>query len=497
MTTTPRKYTGRETILGWFNEKRQLDVKVDEVDFSVPVKNMESNPQYNTTVVIMPKLNTMYYGNFTFNYDRIHVSRFPLLIVDRRDELTIHDLIPKINDECNVLFTKEDLVDAPLPTNESGRMVVNLDFTEESTLYYDGTEILTPLHPEPAVPTADELIAADTLLGRFCRGVDQWGIYADGNGGHYEQIITANVVACNYVETGPVSFTVSEGVVAAHEGSLVTLTYLLGYPVSDVTKYNLTLDYLDGLVAENIESIEYSYATDVWKTVLNNQVVIPRSKGSFKIRVKVKSDVDLLTPKKLNVTVNVDVDSQTLVAPGTGALTEINISRSIRESTLLVNNAPESITEGQKLIVVYRFDPVVIETSQLQLTVTYGDVGQVSAYDLTYRFSPTDTPVSMPATKIIPLTVGSQTLYLEMTVPYTSAVTTGKSITFKLVETAMNNVIANIEGVETTITINTPQAIPEGGVIGHYCTGSDLWVQKYSSGGNTAELFEASSPMCP
>lgn len=38
----------------------------------------------------------------------------------------------------------------------------------------------------------------DTELSKFCRGVDQWGSYADGSGGIYERLIKSNSPACGY-----------------------------------------------------------------------------------------------------------------------------------------------------------------------------------------------------------------------------------------------------------------------------------------------------------
>lgn len=43
----------------------------------------------------------------------------------------------------------------------------------------------------------------DTELSRFCKGVDQWGTFADGTGGSYEKEISKNSAACGYVVTTP------------------------------------------------------------------------------------------------------------------------------------------------------------------------------------------------------------------------------------------------------------------------------------------------------
>jgi len=41
-----------------------------------------------------------------------------------------------------------------------------------------------------------------TLLNKFCKGYNQYGKYADGNGGSYEQLIEVNSPTCGYVAPG-------------------------------------------------------------------------------------------------------------------------------------------------------------------------------------------------------------------------------------------------------------------------------------------------------
>jgi hypothetical protein len=50
---------------------------------------------------------------------------------------------------------------------------------------------------EPTYPTAG------TLLSTMCKGYDQYGLYANGNGGSVEQLIQINSPTCGYVEPTP------------------------------------------------------------------------------------------------------------------------------------------------------------------------------------------------------------------------------------------------------------------------------------------------------
>lgn len=51
--------------------------------------------------------------------------------------------------------------------------------------------------PVPSYPTAG------TLLSTMCKGYDQYGLYANGNGGSVEQLIQTNSPTCGYVQPTP------------------------------------------------------------------------------------------------------------------------------------------------------------------------------------------------------------------------------------------------------------------------------------------------------
>lgn len=46
--------------------------------------------------------------------------------------------------------------------------------------------------------------AKGTLLNTFCKGYDQYGNYADGNGKSYEELIQTNSIVCGYVAPSPI-----------------------------------------------------------------------------------------------------------------------------------------------------------------------------------------------------------------------------------------------------------------------------------------------------
>jgi len=72
--------------------------------------------------------------------------------------------------------------------------------TKRNVYSPDGTAVVfndvTSSFVEPTYPLRG------TLLNTLCKGYDQYGVYADGNGGSYEQLIEVNSSTCGYVTPG-------------------------------------------------------------------------------------------------------------------------------------------------------------------------------------------------------------------------------------------------------------------------------------------------------
>lgn len=82
----------------------------------------------------------------------------------------------------------------------------NLDsfstFTETKRNVYspDGNVTIFDDVPKPVDPIEKpKYTTRGTLLNTFCKGYDQYGNYADGNGGSYEELIETNSLTCGYV----------------------------------------------------------------------------------------------------------------------------------------------------------------------------------------------------------------------------------------------------------------------------------------------------------
>lgn len=142
--TEPRIYTARETVLGYANAKLKSQMRVQDVDFSTPQRNDTPSPQYNTRIVITPHLNTMFIGDYTLEYDRVHVSKFGVVKIIQGSATRLYDVIDSLNEVCNSHFLEEDLVDYALPVGNTGEITIDLQFQPGSLLYYSGAAIITP-----------------------------------------------------------------------------------------------------------------------------------------------------------------------------------------------------------------------------------------------------------------------------------------------------------------------------------------------------------------
>lgn len=119
----------------------------------------------------------------------------------------------------------------------------------------------------------------DQLISKFCKLFDQWGTFADGNGGSYEKQISANEPACGYVPpptgTGPitdkltaVNIIISNSIIKEGMTSVITCT-----ATGTVTGKIYNVDYLSKL----------SSAPDSSYTVLNSAITFTGGVGSTTI----------------------------------------------------------------------------------------------------------------------------------------------------------------------------------------------------------------------
>lgn len=105
--------------------------------------------------------------------------------------------------------------------------------------------------------------ARDELISKFCKLVDQWGTFADGNGGTYERLIETNVTGCGYIpplpsstQTGNVtlqsaSIVISNSTIKKGMTSVITCTI-----VGTITDRQYTVDYYSKPVATSDSSYQ-------------------------------------------------------------------------------------------------------------------------------------------------------------------------------------------------------------------------------------------------
>lgn len=120
----------------------------------------------------------------------------------------------------------------------------------------------------------------DKELSRWCIGLDQWGTYADGNGGSYDRIISNNSVACGYVTPAPtgaqantITVQLLSDLNVAYSGHNVIFTAVIGntkagsiYECELQQKYITESDYNYSKV--NVSTITSSFTGDANTTTL-------------------------------------------------------------------------------------------------------------------------------------------------------------------------------------------------------------------------------------
>lgn len=97
-------------------------------------------PDKNTKIKIIGKSSSKYIGTRVLYYNRIPLSQLGEIRVTRGSEVSVVDLIPKINNKYGLFLSEHDLVDNPLLGYEIGEFQVNVFIKPTSLIFLDDME---------------------------------------------------------------------------------------------------------------------------------------------------------------------------------------------------------------------------------------------------------------------------------------------------------------------------------------------------------------------
>lgn len=167
---------------------------LDNFTISDPVRATGLLPRKNSLVKITPKIESKYYGIKTVWYNRVHVTQLGQISVTRTTETRVVDLLPQINAKYSLLLSESDVINNLLLPSQTGTFFIILPISPTSLMFYDGDFIVIADETAPVNPE----YPAGTLLSFYCVGYNKHGIFADGNGGTYDQLIQTDSPDCGY-----------------------------------------------------------------------------------------------------------------------------------------------------------------------------------------------------------------------------------------------------------------------------------------------------------
>lgn len=193
-------------LVGLYNKVKETSLTVQqfESNFNVGLPQRLDDPQgdRNTLIVITPRLQSVYIGNFNLKYNRIHIGELPEIVIDRPLDAThIYDVIDIINDKYGLNLTQNDVLNNTLTGVDSTPIV--LEVSPMSIVYYGGAVIVNQgYYPFVDIEKQVMPIPADGLsLGQICDNTTLKDVRADGMGGMRTELVETNSLACGYIPT--------------------------------------------------------------------------------------------------------------------------------------------------------------------------------------------------------------------------------------------------------------------------------------------------------
>ena len=135
---------GHSVLMAAINQKLGTNYALTEFNFSDPVAVAVPTPTHNTMIRMAPYVHSGYYGSRKVYYNRIHVSELGRISVVRGSAVNVTDLLPQINEKLGILIKPTDIYDSVLPAPIPGEtsVAVDLNFRENSVIFYGGAKII-------------------------------------------------------------------------------------------------------------------------------------------------------------------------------------------------------------------------------------------------------------------------------------------------------------------------------------------------------------------
>lgn len=331
MATTP--IDPKLVLLSIINQLDGGAISTADVDFDLPQRATGPTPLRNTKVRLFPKMTSEYFGSRLFWYNRIHVSEISPIAVNKGTANSYWDLIDEINETYGLFLSTDDIVDTPIPPEQTGLIYLTLDINPNSLMFYGGPLIITPDYTAdgPSGPPV-----AGTLLSQACSGLDLMGTFADGSGGSYVGLLEANSLSCGYIPpttTPPptVNNTITtitstpEGLFPL-EGEVATVTYNLSNPI--ITSFNAHVTIVDeDTDMTDYADLQYSFnESGTWFTVpIDGIFNVPPGVTHFKVRVEILEDLVEEIMEYFSIVLNIDPATSNVTNAGIDLITYAQI----------------------------------------------------------------------------------------------------------------------------------------------------------------------------
>lgn len=187
---------------------RNISVEDYELNFNLsnPEKILTTLPKKNTKLLLIPKMESPYFGIKTILYNRIHISELGNVFVTRTTQNTTHDLLDQINEKLSIRLNIFDIVDEPL--TQTGSFNIELKIEPNSLVFYDGPIII---RSDMVQEIPNNSLPIGTLISYSCVSNDKYGLFSDGDGGTYTELIEVNSLDCGYDSNQTIYLTILGG----------------------------------------------------------------------------------------------------------------------------------------------------------------------------------------------------------------------------------------------------------------------------------------------
>lgn len=169
---------------------------------------------------------------------------------------------------------------------------------------------------------------AGTVFALYCKGLDRWGVFANGEGGATDVLVQTNSTACGAIPSISATISNTPTSVTIVKGNIVETVYTLSNPVEEVAEFDTLIEYVGNANNTYHDAPRVKIGNGTYANIVNNRITLPAGDDRFTVRMTISAGILPLVGDGLHFKLKVNDDYAALITTTDYLDFKINVQNS-------------------------------------------------------------------------------------------------------------------------------------------------------------------------